>query len=573
MLSKRAEVVENKGSMALEKRPKDLKLKIPSKVMRSKGCVFDPPSVMSPVTELAMTLKESCTSYSSTPRRRLSLSDIRNTPTPVKTLSTADSVESGICIDVFDVHESPMLDYLKALPRTTSSQDFNLRRKAAFRRCNSMQATATSACLEPLAFALSEEESSPAKKTNTAASDEEAVNAEVHAVGLSDSLKMTSQTTATNRSFSAPPDLEPIEKYFEDLDASSNAGSDGFDFIEDDENAFESSLPSGISNLLGGEILNKPTVSAKVSVHRKSREEKTLAFPLAEKENVIDENKPLEEMFKRPTQLIRKISKRSMSFSVKRTDSQIDFSPVSSKRTKVRSQSMYTADEQLKSSFILPIRPSPTRFERSLSARNAERPTDDAFGFDSEDKNLIGDKTKPFCLPLVEKGQHEDLKSISPLTLSKVLDGEYSDVVDETVIIDCRYPYEFSGGHIKDAINIYSREDIIEEFLKKLKCMPDKRMIIIFHCEFSSKRGPALCRFLRNKDRDMNRSRYPKLYYPELYLLEGGYKAFFAEKKEYCDPQSYRKMEDKNYSQELKHFAKRSKSWSEGSTRRCGLRY
>ena len=61
MLSKRAEVVENKGSMALEKRPKDLKLKIPSKVMRSKGCVFDPPSVMSPVTELAMTLKESCT--------------------------------------------------------------------------------------------------------------------------------------------------------------------------------------------------------------------------------------------------------------------------------------------------------------------------------------------------------------------------------------------------------------------------------------------------------------------------------------------------------------------------------
>lgn len=32
-------------------------------------------------------------------------------------------------------------------------------------------------------------------------------------------------------------------------------------------------------------------------------------------------------------------------------------------------------------------------------------------------------------------------------------------------------------------------------------------------------------------------------------------------------------MVDEKYSQDLKHFAKRSKSWSEGSNRRCGLRY
>lgn len=36
------------------------------------------------------------------------------------------------------------------------------------------------------------------------------------------------------------------------------------------------------------------------------------------------------------------------------------------------------------------------------------------------------------------------------------------------------------------------------------------------------------CRFLRNNDRARNTSVYPNLYYPEMYLLEGGYKEFFT---------------------------------------------
>ena len=54
-----------------------------------------------------------------------------------------------------------------------------------------------------------------------------------------------------------------------------------------------------------------------------------------------------------------------------------------------------------------------------------------------------------------------------------------------------------------------------------------KRVIIIFHCEFSSERGPSLLRFLRNQDREINQDIYPYLHYPELYLLEGGYKSFY----------------------------------------------
>ncbi|KAH3785039.1 hypothetical protein DPMN_163122 [Dreissena polymorpha] len=34
-------------------------------------------------------------------------------------------------------------------------------------------------------------------------------------------------------------------------------------------------------------------------------------------------------------------------------------------------------------------------------------------------------------------------------------------------------------------------------------------------------------RHLRSEDRDMNSDVYPHLHFPEVYLLEGGYKAFF----------------------------------------------
>ena len=52
-----------------------------------------------------------------------------------------------------------------------------------------------------------------------------------------------------------------------------------------------------------------------------------------------------------------------------------------------------------------------------------------------------------------------------------------------------------------------------------------QRRVIIFHCEFSSERGPQMLKHLRNIDRQKNR--YPKLDYPELYLLENGYKVRF----------------------------------------------
>ena len=110
---------------------------------------------------------------------------------------------------------------------------------------------------------------------------------------------------------------------------------------------------------------------------------------------------------------------------------------------------------------------------------------------------MIGDFSKPFCLPLTD-GRHQDLKSISSETMAQLLRGDFVDSVASFKIIDCRYPYEFEGGHIRGAQNLYTQEQIVDELVKiktemaTVKEDAPKRHILVFHCEFSSERGPKL---------------------------------------------------------------------------------
>jgi len=61
-------------------------------------------------------------------------------------------------------------------------------------------------------------------------------------------------------------------------------------------------------------------------------------------------------------------------------------------------------------------------------------------------------------------------------------------------------------------------------------------------------------RFLRNMDRECNKDCYPALHYPELYILEGGYKAFFQMHPELCEPCGYKPMLHEDHADEMKHF-------------------
>jgi hypothetical protein len=54
-----------------------------------------------------------------------------------------------------------------------------------------------------------------------------------------------------------------------------------------------------------------------------------------------------------------------------------------------------------------------------------------------------------------------------------------------------------------------------------------RRTVLIFHCEFSQKRAPYMYSILRNWDRTQNNEIYPKLFFPDSYVMEGGYYEFW----------------------------------------------
>ena len=167
----------------------------------------------------------------------------------------------------------------------------------------------------------------------------------------------------------------------------------------------------------------------------------------------------------------------------------------------------------------------------------------------TEGGTLLGDFSRSPSLPTVS-GREQDLAYIAPQTMLDLLTAARTHNV---IIIDCRYGYEYDGGHIAGAKNCSTEAAIQQALLQENK----RGHIIIFHCEFSMERGPKMLRYLRQQDRALNINNYPSLHYPELYLLKGGYKAFWehcqlTDSTHLCEPQAYRRMLASGFEDELK---------------------
>jgi M-phase inducer tyrosine phosphatase len=144
----------------------------------------------------------------------------------------------------------------------------------------------------------------------------------------------------------------------------------------------------------------------------------------------------------------------------------------------------------------------------------------------------------------VSQDEAGDLPRITKETLCEVLDGKYDAVYDKFVIVDCRFEYEYNGGHISGAVNFNDKEQLATQLFT---IEPTSRALLIFHCEYSAHRAPIMAKFIRNRDRKINEERYPNLTYPETYILDGGYSAFFKDYRLRCFPQNYVEMDAKEH--------------------------
>ena len=133
------------------------------------------------------------------------------------------------------------------------------------------------------------------------------------------------------------------------------------------------------------------------------------------------------------------------------------------------------------------------QFRRSLSM--FEHPAD----MMKEDKNSLSSTATLDAIMDVDDvpqlqlphflSEEESLPRITKETMIDVLDGKYEQRYNEAIVVDCRFEYEYDGGHIEGAVNVNSKEALA----KKLFDTPlSEKTLLIFHCEYSAHRAPLM---------------------------------------------------------------------------------
>jgi len=112
--------------------------------------------------------------------------------------------------------------------------------------------------------------------------------------------------------------------------------------------------------------------------------------------------------------------------------------------------------------------------------------------FDNSGLQSIMDVDDAHTLKLphfVPSDEPDSLPRITQETLIAVLNGEYDHLYDDKTVVDCRFEYEYTGGHVNGAENHTDKEGLAQTLFES--ALP-KNKLLIFHCEFSVHRAPRM---------------------------------------------------------------------------------
>ncbi|KAL2098762.1 hypothetical protein ACEWY4_005242 [Coilia grayii] len=524
-----------------DRNPRLAKLSLPELSGKASPCIktlFASPTVLSPVTNLALNMTNLAVlgSQCDTPKRKTNVPLLK-----IPSYASDASSDAGLGMDSPGPIDSVDVDqtFENAMQRVGEQGN----EKAPIRRIHSLPTRFLG--LSPT-FQNKDSELRFFGQTHSTANKENIQDSSVFKKPSLPASRSRLRSSPNKDAFAQRPNsapalmLSPPSNHFTSLDDSSplflrrssltsslhDDDDDGFlDVLDDMEN--ESDVPAGMASLLTAPLVTSRQPTEDISM-------------------------PLIRC--RPRGLFRSPSMPNPQgrSQLKRQERLDDNTPIRVKRRRSLAGTHFADEEQDKPQ---PTACAPVQRSKSFCQTEIEKL------LDSDTNNVIGDFTKPFALPTVD-GKHQDLKYITPDMMVAALNGQFNDLVERLIVIDCRYPYEFEGGHIKGALNLHQEEQI-EDFLMKTPIMPvcpGKRVVVVFHCEFSSERGPRMARYVRERDRAVNE--YPNLHYPELYILKGGYKEFFPLHQMECEPQAYRPMHHEDFKEDLRKFRLRSRTWA-----------
>ena len=139
--------------------------------------------------------------------------------------------------------------------------------------------------------------------------------------------------------------------------------------------------------------------------------------------------------------------------------------------------------------------------------------------------------------------------------------------------VDCRYPYEYDGGHVTGSVNcwddvtikksLFSTYGLNKSVDSSSTCSSSN--ILVLYCEFSSRRVKEITSRIQSMDRSMNGN---LLKYYDLRIVEGGFKKIHSEKNEMCCG-CYIPMDDPDYSSICDYYVKHSSDVSRSRSCSC----